>query len=239
MLGMIVVFYLATWTGWFLSDAGWKRHYLRDERGMHEMPIIGALRNLYYYHREMLSFHDGLDKPHPYQSWPWQWLLLGRPVAFYWSDAHTCGAPSCAGEILLLGTPVLWWAFIPALIGLAWFGVTRRDWRAVAIGAGAAAGIVPWFPYEADDRTMFYFYALPSEPFLVLAVVYVLGCMINGPGVGRLGPTALSAPDLRCPPSSDAGTVRSSPEHSFSWSHCVSGGITPSTWVTRYRTRIG
>ena len=34
---------------------------------------------------------------------------------------------------------------------------------------------------------MFYFYALPAEPFLVLAVTYVLGCLISGPGVGRFG----------------------------------------------------
>ena len=29
---------------------------------------------------------------------------------------------------------------------------------------------------------MFYFYALPAEPFLVLAVVYVLGAIIGPPG---------------------------------------------------------
>ena len=191
IVAMVVVavgFYLATWTGWFVTDTGWKRHYLRDELGRSEPPILGALQNLYHYHRDMLSFHDGLSSPHPYQSWPWQWLLLARPIAFYWSGDPTCGAASCAGEILLLGTPVLWWAFIPALVGLAWFGITRRDWRAVAIGAGAATGILPWFWYELSHRTMFYFYALPAEPFLVLAVVYVLGCLINGPGIGRLGP---------------------------------------------------
>jgi dolichyl-phosphate-mannose--protein O-mannosyl transferase len=133
----------------------------------------------------VLNFHTHLTSPHQYQSWPWQWLLLGRPVAFYWSSDQVCGAPSCAAEILLLGTPVLWWSFIPALIGTAWFGISRRDWRALAIGATVAAGILPWFYYELDNRTMFYFYALPAEPFLVLAVVYVLGCLINGPGVGR------------------------------------------------------
>ena len=89
----------------------------------------------------MLNFHTDLTSPHQYQSWPWQWLLLGRPVAFYWSTDPACGASSCAAEILLLGTPVLWWSFIPALIGTAWFGISRRDWRALAIGAGGAAGI--------------------------------------------------------------------------------------------------
>src|SRR5690606_32522923 len=67
-----------------------------------------------------------------------------------------------------------------------------------------AGGILPWVYYSlADDRTMYYFYALPAEPFLVLAVTYVLGCLIRGPGVGRFGfgrvrlNLALSAEDRR------------------------------------------
>jgi dolichyl-phosphate-mannose-protein mannosyltransferase len=179
--------YLASWTGWFLSDDGWKRHYLRDQLGQHEYPIIGALQNLLAYHKEMLSFHDGLSSPHPYQSWPWQWLILGRPVAFYWSGDPTCGTSNCAAEILLLGTPALWWAFLPALAGTLWFGIARRDWRAWPILVGAAAGIVPWFPYELSNRTMFYFYAAPAEPFLILAVVYVLGCLISTPAASLVG----------------------------------------------------
>jgi dolichyl-phosphate-mannose--protein O-mannosyl transferase len=189
MGALVVVTYLASWTGWFLTDTGWKRHYLRDQLGQHEYPVIGALQNLYYYHREMLSFHDGLTSPHPYQSWPWQWLILGRPVAFYWSSDPLCGGPSCAAEILLLGTPALWWAFLPALLGTAWFGIARRDWRALAIWAGAFAGIAPWFIYEVSDRTMFYFYASPAEPFLILACVYVIGCLATKPGFSRVRDT--------------------------------------------------
>jgi dolichyl-phosphate-mannose-protein mannosyltransferase len=187
MVVLVVVVYLASWTGWLLSDDGWKRHFLRDELGQPESSVGGALYNLWAYHVDMFGFHDTLDKAHPYQSWPWQWLLLGRPVAFDWSTAPICGADSCAAEVLLLGTPALWWSFLPALVGLAWFGVTRRDWRAGAIGAGVGAGILPWFYFELKHRTMYYFYALPAEPFLVMAVVYVLGGLINGPGVGRMG----------------------------------------------------
>jgi dolichyl-phosphate-mannose--protein O-mannosyl transferase len=126
-----------------------------------------------------------------YQSWPWQWLLLGRPVAFYWNGNGGCGAPSCAAEILLLGTPILWWSFLPALAALVWFGIARRDWRALAIGTGVVAGLLPWFYFAiADGRTMFSFYVLPALPFLILAVVYVLGAIMTPPtgvvaGAGR------------------------------------------------------
>jgi dolichyl-phosphate-mannose-protein mannosyltransferase len=171
--------YLATWSGWLLTDDGFYRHWLRDYAQQPEPPVIGALRNLWHYHHEAFKFHSTLTSSHTYQSWPWQWLLLGRPVAFYWSGDGPCGAANCASEVLLLGTPVLWWSFLPALGALSWLGIARRDWRAGAILLGVAAGILPWFYYAAQDRTMFYFYALPAEPFLVLAVVYVLGAIMS------------------------------------------------------------
>jgi dolichyl-phosphate-mannose-protein mannosyltransferase len=179
---LAVVFYLATWTGWFVTDTGYFRHY-REANGLSEPPVLGALLNLMHYHSEAYNFHSGLTKHHPYQSWPWQWLLLGRPVSLSWPpNLHGCGAPSCARAILLLGTPVLWWSFLPALVALVWFGIARRDWRAWAIGTGAAAGLLPWFYYAVQDgRTMFSFYALPALPFLILAVVYVLGAIMTPP----------------------------------------------------------
>ncbi|MBM2616479.1 phospholipid carrier-dependent glycosyltransferase [Actinoplanes sp. LDG1-06] len=180
-VALTLVFYLATWTGWFVTNTGYFRHY-REANGMSEPPVLGALLNLWHYHQEAYGFHSGLDKPHPYQSWPWQWLLLGRPVAFDWNTTGNCGAPSCAREILLLGTPLLWWSFLPALVGLVWFGLARRDWRAWAIFVPAFAGLAPWFYYAVkDSRTMFSFYVLPALPFLILAVVYVLGAIMTPP----------------------------------------------------------
>jgi dolichyl-phosphate-mannose-protein mannosyltransferase len=178
---LTAVFYLATWTGWFVTDTGYFRHY-REANGLSEPPVLGALLNLLHYHSEAYGFHSGLTSRHPYQSWPWQWLLLGRPVNFYWPGATDCGAPSCARQILLLGTPILWWSFLPALAALIWFGLARRDWRAWAILVPAAAGLLPWFYYAIKDgRTMFSFYALPALPFLILAVVYVLGAVMTPP----------------------------------------------------------
>ncbi|MFF5081220.1 dolichyl-phosphate-mannose--protein mannosyltransferase [Actinoplanes sp. NPDC000266] len=178
-LGAAFMVYLATWTGWFVTDTGYFRHY-RADNGVSEPPVIGALMNLWHYHSEAYKFHSGLTSKHPYQSWPWQWLLLGRPVNFYWPSATGCGAPNCVRQILLLGTPVLWWSFLPALAALTWFGVARRDWRAWAIGTGVVAGLLPWFYYAIKDgRTMFSFYALPALPFLILAVVYVLGAIMT------------------------------------------------------------
>jgi dolichyl-phosphate-mannose--protein O-mannosyl transferase len=178
-VALSMVFYLATWIGWFVTNDGYFRHY-RADNGLSEPPVLGALLNLWHYHQQAYDFHSGLTERHPYQSWPWQWLLLGRPVSFYWGNTGNCGSPSCASEVLLLGTPVLWWSFIPALAALIWFAVARRDWRAYAILTGVAAGFLPWFYYALKDgRTMFSFYVLPALPFLILAVVYVLGAIMT------------------------------------------------------------
>jgi dolichyl-phosphate-mannose--protein O-mannosyl transferase len=181
--------YLTSWAGWFTDDGATYRHWLRDQ-GLTEWPVWGALRNLYEYHSQAYTFHTTLTSEHQYQSWPWQWLLLGRPVAYYWSNAGQCGAPNCAAEILLLGTPILWWTFIPALLAVLWYAMSRRDWRAWTILATAATGILPWFLYELDGRTMFYFYVVPSAPFLVLAVTMMLGMIVGPAGADQFRRTA-------------------------------------------------
>lgn len=181
----LLVVYLACWAGWFSNDRSWDRHWLLAH-GHHEPPMLGSLYNLFQYHLDMLNFHTHLHVKHNYQSWPAQWLTLSRPVAYSWSQAGTCGASRCASEVLLLGTPVLWWSFTPALIAVLWRSITKRDWRGWAILAVAAAGILPWVYYQySDHRTMFYFYALPSEPFLIMAVVLALGMVIGGPSASR------------------------------------------------------
>ncbi|WBB72930.1 phospholipid carrier-dependent glycosyltransferase [Micromonospora sp. WMMD1128] len=178
---LMLVTYVATWSGWLLSDEGYYRLASRypNVPGMSDTPFIGPLINLWEYHKAAYGFHAQLDDPHKYQSWPWQWLLLGRPVAFHWSGTGDCGASSCASEVLLLGTPLLWWSFLPALAATAWLGLARRDWRAGAILLTVAAGLLPWFWLAFDGRTMFSFYAAPAVPFMVLAVVYVLGAIVT------------------------------------------------------------
>ena len=47
---LTVIFYLATWTGWFVTDTGYFRHY-REANGLSEPPVLGALLNLLHYHR--------------------------------------------------------------------------------------------------------------------------------------------------------------------------------------------
>ncbi|NHC15354.1 dolichyl-phosphate-mannose--protein mannosyltransferase [Motilibacter deserti] len=182
-LGVVpVAVYLLSWTGWFLSPGteAYGRDWGRDNPASGLAGLVpDGLRSLWHYHAQAYEFHRNLRTKHAYQSNPWSWLALGRPVAFWYPQGVTgCGSGSCSQAILALGTPALWWASIAALPVVAFRWLAQRDWRAGAILAGVAAGYLPWFNYE--ERTIFSFYAVVFVPFLALAVTMVLG-MLLGP----------------------------------------------------------
>ena len=177
LLATPVVIYLFTWTGWFAGENSWNRHY-GDGKWW------GVMGALIQYHDQAYDFHKSLDSFHPYKSNPWSWLVLGRPVTYYYEQGGVtgCGPPgtTCAREILLIGTPVMWWGFVPALLFVFWTGVTRRDWRGGVALMAMVVGWLVWFPNP--HRTMFLFYMAPLVPFLVLALTMAIGAML-GPAV--------------------------------------------------------
>lgn len=185
VLGLMVtplLAYWVTWFGWLLTTGGWGRGG-EPARSVWLRPFEG-LPELVRYHQEILAFHNGLSSKHDYQSWPWDWPILRRPVAFFYDDKMPgCGAEKCSREILGIGTPAIWWIGIAALAVMVVLWLTHRDWRAGAILLGYAAGWLSWFPSAFGHRTMFMFYALPGLPFLILAIVMTLG-LILGPEWG-------------------------------------------------------
>ncbi|WP_433889884.1 dolichyl-phosphate-mannose--protein mannosyltransferase [Streptomyces sp. CA-111067] len=187
MLPVALVTYLATWTGWFLSDKGYNRHWA-DGRGGTWSWIPGPIRSLWNYETQVYKFNVGLHTPHPYQSNPWSWMVLGRPISYYFTSpangsqgCHSSGG--CSREILALGTPLLWWSACFALVYMLYRWVLRRDWRAGAILCAVAAGYLPWFHYQ--DRTIFYFYAVAFVPYLCLAVAMMVGAFLGPPGASE------------------------------------------------------
>lgn len=182
-----VVTYLATWTGWFLSDNGYGRHWA-DGRGGTWSWIPAPLRSLWHYEYAVYQFNVGLHTSHRYESNPWSWLVLGRPVLFSYESPKPgqdgCHATSdCSQAILALGTPLLWWSACCALVYLLYRWALRRDWRAGAILCAVGAGHLPWFLYQ--DRTIFSFYAVVFVPYLCLAVAMTLGALLGPPGAAE------------------------------------------------------
>jgi dolichyl-phosphate-mannose-protein mannosyltransferase len=193
-----VVTYTATWTGWLVTNTGYDRDYAQ-QHGV-TTPIISALYSLFEYHKEMLQFATGLSVRHPYESQPWDWFVISRPVAFYYqcftsaAGTQTCPAkysgPMYSSEVLAIGNPAIWWVSIPAILFCLGWWFTRRDWRAGVAVLGVAAGWATWLPFVS--RTKFYYYALEFEPFLILCIVLCLG-LILGPVAASLRRRALGA----------------------------------------------
>ena len=153
--------YLITWSGWFLSDIGWKRDSASN-----------SLLSLFNYHREMLNFHTNLKTDHSYEASPWNWLILGRPTSFFYATPKQCGQENCSQEVLALGTPTLWWlGLVSIFIALGYF-IYQRELNAGLILLFLFANYLPWIAFP--ERTTFYFYSIAFEPYLILALIYVM-----------------------------------------------------------------
>ena len=173
--------YAATWTGWFRSTDAYFRNWAGTVPSAEWGWLPDAVRSLAHYHLEAYKFHQGLSAEHPYEASAWSWLVLGRPTSFFYESPSQgspgCDTDSCTTAILSVGNPLIWWGAAVALGVLLFWWAGRRDWRAGAILAAVAAGYLPWFLYP--ERTMFFFYAVSFEPFLVLALVYCLGLVLG------------------------------------------------------------
>ena len=166
-----VVVYTLTWSGWFISDRGWSRQWSSN-------PIVSWL----HYHSEMLNFHTGLTEKHPYEANPWSWLVMGRPTSFFYESPKGCGAKDCAQEVLALGTPILWWVGTISIAVVVGYWIKslihhRVDSAANIVVLGVVAGYLPWFAMQ--QRTVFSFYAIIIQPFLIIAIVYCAKLLLD------------------------------------------------------------
>jgi dolichyl-phosphate-mannose--protein O-mannosyl transferase len=177
-----LVVYLVSWTGWFASDKGWGRNWDQATSSGPVFFVIDSVRSWLAYQVEMLHISAGLNAAHTYQSQPWTWPFLLRPVAFFYDSPTGCGAAQCSRAVLGTGSPVIWYGgLISIIVVITWY-TGSRDWRGGAVLLGYAAGWLPWFYFAlADHRTMFLFYMAPVLPFLILAITLACGLAIGGP----------------------------------------------------------
>ncbi|MFJ9702625.1 dolichyl-phosphate-mannose--protein mannosyltransferase [Streptomyces fradiae] len=197
--------YVASWSGWITSDRGYFRTWASTGDGRESSwswLFPDWWRSLWHYESEVYTFHVNLTSGHTYESNPWSWIVLGRPVSYFYESpapgrdgCPADAAEKCAREVLAIGTPLLWWAACFALLYVVWRWLFRRDWRAGAILCAVAAGWAPWLLYQ--ERTIFLFYAVVFVPFLCLAVAMMIGAMLgpaaHPPGTSGADPDPVAA----------------------------------------------
>ena len=186
MVPIALAVYLATWTGWFLTDNGYDRNWAEgDGRAwtglLSWVPL--SLQSLWHFESSVYDYHVGENRPHGYQANPLTWLFMIRPTSMWYQAAASgesgCDYTLCGSSITGLANPIIWWAATAAAFYLVYRLARYREWRVGFILLGLAAGYLPWLLYLG--RTVFQFYAIAFEPFLLLALVAVIGLILGRP----------------------------------------------------------
>ena len=180
------VVYLASWTGWLVTDGGYDRHSADAD------PATGlwswvplSLQSLWIDHVTMFNAASQITSGHTYASAAWQWPLLLRPTGMYYrQDAvgvDGCAAANgCSAVISSIPNPLIWYAGVAAVLYVVYRFVVARDWRYALILTGIVITYVPWLFYP--ERTIFQFYTVLLLPFMLLALTFALRDIAGPPG---------------------------------------------------------
>jgi dolichyl-phosphate-mannose-protein mannosyltransferase len=241
-----VLVYVATWTGWLLHAGVYEQHlsntqygpywgsYLKHDAHGFFPELWQSLRSLWHYHHDVYTFHTKFlnNSTHVYQSNPLGWLVLNRPVGVdaqlnIAQGAQGCtatGSETCLRQVILLGTPALWWFSTVAFVWSAVCWVGRRDWRYGIVVVGVLVTWLPWLRY--DERPIFSYYAIVIEPFLILGAVMLLGEILGRAPAGSPRRTVGAIA---------AGTVVVAVIVNFAWFWPIytDGLLTQGEWIQR------
>jgi dolichyl-phosphate-mannose--protein O-mannosyl transferase len=184
MVPIALIAYVSTWAGWIFTSGGYYRHWAQAAH----LEWTGALswvplwlQNLWHYQTEMYNYSINLHVSHPYQSNPLTWLFMIRPTSMYYVGStlgqNGCTVSACSSAITSLGNPLVWWGAAAAVFYLVYRLARYREWQVGLILTGLAAGYLPWLLYI--NRTIFQFYSIAFEPYLILALTFAIGLIIG------------------------------------------------------------
>ncbi|WP_233563752.1 dolichyl-phosphate-mannose--protein mannosyltransferase [Cryobacterium tepidiphilum] len=181
---------IVSWTGWFITSNGFYRHWA-DQPGTAWTGALAwvphTVQSFWHYQVAIYQYHVGLSTPHPYQANPLTWLFMIRPTSMYYVGTTAgqggCTFDSCSEAITGLGNPLIWWAADIALFYLVYRLVRYREWRVGLILMGIVAAYLPWLMYL--HRTVFEFYSIAFEPYLILALTLALARVMGTPTDAR------------------------------------------------------
>lgn len=176
MVPIAFVAYLLSWTGWILTSGG---YYRNNAANVPEDAWTGTfawvpdwIQNLWHYHEQMYGYSISLRAAHPYSANPLTWLLMQRPTSMYFVDqaqgVDGCTLARCDEAITSIANPLIWYAGVAALFYLLYRLARYREWTSGFILMGVVAGYLPWLMYL--DRTVFQFYCVIFEPYMMLAL---------------------------------------------------------------------
>jgi len=177
LVPIAITTYLLSWLGWILSAGGYGRAWAAQNptAGLGFLPEW--LRSLWHYHEQIYRFHINLTTEHSYQAHPIGWLLGLRPTAFFYEsiplgEAGCLSELGCSSAITALGNPLIWWASALALVIEVIRYLRNRERVVGLVLLGVGSLYLPWL--LISERTVFQFYSVSFQPWLILGLVMVL-----------------------------------------------------------------
>lgn len=141
-LATAVAIYIASYTTYFLAG-----------HGAHDFWRLTF---------DAYRFHAHLSATHPASSPFWSWPLMLRPVWMYLGSFN-----GSTGYISTMGNPALWWAGIPAMLGVFYLALRYRKKLAIFI---TIPFVVQWLVFISVNRVIFIYHFFPNVLFMILAV---------------------------------------------------------------------
>ncbi len=192
LVGVTVVLYVTSWAGWFATSGGYDRDWGEKHPQARSVALFGdRIASFIRYQRDILDFHTGdfiNHAEHAYRAHPAGWPIVARPIGIDAVNGIKPGTDGCVGPdncirvISGIGTPVLWWVAVIALLAAVILWVGGRDWRFGIPVVGFLAAWLPWFQYT--ERPLFFFYGIAMIPFSVMAIALGIGKLLGDARAG-------------------------------------------------------
>jgi dolichyl-phosphate-mannose-protein mannosyltransferase len=178
--------------------------------------MINPERDIWELHRQILGFHQNLgvgktEPIHPYCSPWWSWVLLIRPVAYFFEMRPN----SMVQFVHAMGNPLLYWLSAIAIMGCLTFLVASKlrfppkfitqinlekrstlFWFAFYV---TSSFLAHWLPWSLSKRCIFLYHYMPASVFAFAALALMVSLMWRSPllelrmlGSGIVGITAIA-----------------------------------------------
>ncbi len=160
--------------------------------------MINPERDIWELHRQILGFHQNLgvgktEPIHPYCSPWWSWVLLIRPVAYFFEMRPN----SMVEFVHAMGNPFLYWLSAIALLVCLTFVIVSKFrfppksltnihprersplfWFALYV---IVSFLAHWLPWSLSKRCIFLYHYMPASVFAFAALALLVSIMWRSP----------------------------------------------------------
>ncbi len=123
----------------------------------------------------MLTYHQGVHEPHPYESYWYQWIVDGRPILYY-RDLDYADTQGIKSLFAAFNNPLVSWGGLLSFIAVFIQTCRRKCGKGLFIVIAMLAQFIPWL---GIGRTLFAYHYFPTILFLVFAIAYLMDDMLT------------------------------------------------------------